>query len=249
MKIVAIVLARLTSKRLPGKTLMPILGIPMIELLIRRLSLSKKINQIVVAIPKNKKNKKLNIYLRRNKHQVFQGTEKNVLKRFYKAAKFYKADLVVRITGDCPLIDASIVDVLINKLIKNKKDFVTNAAPPTFPDGLDAEVMTFKSVKKCYKLAKNDYDKEHVTPFIRNSGKFNTLYNHYKKDHSNLRWVVDEKDDFEVVKKIFEYFHPRINFSWLEILKLTKRKAEIFEINKNVKIKNEYKKALFIKKN
>ena len=249
MRIVAIILARLTSKRLPGKTLMPILGMPLIELLIQRLSLSKKINQIVIAIPKNKKNKKLNIYLRKNKHQVFQGAEKNVLKRFYKAAKFYKADLVVRITGDCPLIDSSIVDILINKLIKNKKDFVTNAAPPTFPDGLDAEVMTFKSIKKCYKPAKSSYDKEHVTPYIRNSGKFKILYNHYKKDYSNQRWVVDEKNDFKVVKKIFEYFHPKINFGWLEILKLTKKKPKIFEINKNVKIKNKYKKTPFIKNN
>ena len=169
MKIIAVVPARLSSKRLPGKTLMPIVGIPMIELLIQRLSFSKKINQIVIAIPKNEKNKKLNIYLRKNKHQVFQGTEKNVLKRFYKATKLYKADLVVRITGDCPLVDANIVDSLINKLIKNKKDYITNANPKTFPDGLDVEVMTFKAIKKCYNLAKSNYDKEHVTPYIRNS--------------------------------------------------------------------------------
>jgi len=249
MKIIAVVVARLTSKRLPGKTLKPILGKPMIELLIRRLSLSKKINQIVIAIPKNKKNKKLDIYLKKNKHQVFQGTEKNVLKRFYTAAKLYKADLVVRITGDCPLIDANIVDNLINKLIKNKKDYITNADPLTFPDGLDTEVMTFGAIKKCYKLAKSSYDKEHVTTYIRNSGKFNVLYNQYKKNYSNQRWVVDEKNDFVVVKKIFEYFSPRINFGWLEIIKLTKRKPKIFEINKNVKIKNECKKALFIMNN
>ena len=249
MKILAVVIARLTSKRLPGKTLMPILGIPMIELLIQRLSFSKKINQIVIAIPKNKKNKKLNIYLNKNKRQVFQGTEKNVLKRFYKAAKLYKADLVVRITGDSPLIDANIVDNLINKLIKNKKDYITNANPPTFPDGLDAEVMTFKAIKKCYKLAKSSYDKEHVTSYIRNSGKFKVLYNQYKKNYSNQRWCVDEKDDFKVVKKIFEYFYPKINFGWLEIIKLTKRKPKIFEINKNVKIKNEQRKALFMMNN
>jgi len=249
MKILAVVIARLTSKRLPGKTLMPILGIPMIELLIQRLSFSKKINQIVIAIPKNKKNKKLNIYLNKNQHQVFQGTEKNVLKRFYKAAKLYKADLVVRITGDSPLIDANIVDNLINKLIRNKKDYTTNANPKTFPDGLDAEVMTFKAIKKCYKLAKSSYDKEHVTSYIRNSGKFKVLYNQYKKNYSNQRWCVDEKDDFKVVKKIFEYFNPKINFGWLEIIKLTKRKPKIFEINKNVKIKNEQRKALFMMNN
>lgn len=242
MKIIAVVPARLSSKRLPGKTLMPIVGIPMIELLIQRLSFSKKINQIVIAIPKNEKNKKLNIYLRKNKHQVFQGTEKNVLKRFYKATKLYKADLVVRITGDCPLVDANIVDSLINKLIKNKKDYITNANPKTFPDGLDVEVMTFKAIKKCYNLAKSNYDKEHVTPYIRNSGKFKILYYQYKKNYSNQRWCVDEKNDFKVVKKIFEHFNPRINFDWLEIIKLTKKKPKIFEINKNVRIKNEYKK-------
>tara|TARA_Y100000310_G_scaffold64969_1_gene60484 strand:- start:1309 stop:2058 length:750 start_codon:yes stop_codon:yes gene_type:complete len=249
MKILAVVLARLSSKRLPGKALMPILGVPMIELLIRRLSLSKKINQIVIAIPKNEKNKKLNIYLRKNKHQVFQGTEKNVLKRFYKAAKLYNADLVVRITGDSPLIDANIIDSLINKLIKNKKDYIVSNNPATFPDGVDAEVMTFKAIEKCYNLAKSNYDKEHVTPYIRNSGKFKILYHQYKEDYSNQRWCIDEKNDFKVVKKIFEHFKPRVNFGWLEIIKLTKRKPKIFEINKNVRIKNEYKKALFIKKN
>ena len=249
MKIIAVVTARLSSKRLPGKILMPILGMPMIELLIQRLSFSKKINQIAIAIPKNEKNKKLNIYLKKNKHQVFQGTEKNVLKRFYKAAKLYKADLVVRITGDSPLIDANIIDSLINKLIKNKKDYIVSNNPATFPDGVDAEVMTFKAIEKCYNLAKSNYDKEHVTPYIRNSGKFKILYHQYKKDYSNQRWCVDEKNDFKVVKKIFEHFNPRINFGWLEVIKLTKKKPKIFEINKNVRIKNEYKKALFIKKN
>ena len=246
MKIIAIVTARLTSKRLPGKTLKPNLGIPMIELLIKRLSFSKKINQIIVAIPKNKKNNKLNNFLNKKKYHVFRGSEKNVLKRFFNAAKLYKADIVVRITGDCPLIDYKIVDSLIIKLIKNKKEYITNANPLTYPDGLDAEVMTFRALKKCYKLVKKNYDKEHVTTFIRNSKKFNVIYNQYKKNYSNERWVVDEKSDLIVVKKIFKYFKPRINFGWLEIIKLRKRKPKIFEINKSVKIKNEYKKALFV---
>ena len=141
---------------------------------------------------------------------------------------------MVRITGDCPLVDANIVDSLINKLIKNKKDYITNANPKTFPDGLDVEVMTFKAIKKCYNLAKSNYDKEHVTSYIRNSGKFKILYYQYKKNYSNQRWCVDEKNDFKVVKKIFEHFNPRINFDWLEIIKLTKKKPKIFEINKKL---------------
>ena len=131
-------------------------------------------------------------------------------------------------------------------LDENKKEYITNANPLTYPDGLDAEVMTFRALKKCYKLVKKNYDKEHVTTFIRNSKKFNVIYNQYKKNYSNERWVVDEKSDLIVVKKIFKYFKPRINFGWLEIIKLRKRKPKIFEINKSVKIKNEYKKALFV---
>ena len=246
MKIVAIVTARMTSKRLPGKTLMKIIGKPIIELLIQRLSYSKKINQIVVAIPNNNKNKKLKNFLKKKQYSFFQGNEKNVLNRFYNTAKLYKADIVVRITGDCPLVDSNIVDNLIKKLIKQKKDYITNANPLTYPDGLDAEVITFKALEKCYKSVTNDYDKEHVTTYIRNSKKFNVMYNQYKVNYSDQRWVVDEKEDFIVVKKIFEYFKPRINFRWLDILKLLKRRPEIFEINKKIKIKNEYKKALFI---
>ncbi len=246
MRIIAIVTARLTSKRLPGKTLMKILGKPIIELLIKRLSYSKKINKIIVAIPKNNKNKKLKLFLEKKNFFLFQGSEENVLKRFYSAAKHYKADIVVRITGDCPLVDSQIVDGLIKKLIKNKKDYITNANPLTYPDGLDTEIITFKALEKCYKSVTKSYDKEHVTTYIRNSKKFNVMYNQNKIDYSDQRWVVDEKEDFIVVKKIFEYFKPRLNFGWLEIIKLLKKKPKIFEINKKIKIKNEYKKALFV---
>lgn len=224
MKIVAVVSARLTSKRLPGKTLMPICGIPMIEMVCKRLLFCKKIDKIVIAIPKNKKNTKLKNYLKKRKYEVFEGSEDNVLKRFYLAAKYYKADLVVRITGDCPLIDAGIVDKLIYKIINSKKDYITNDNPRTYPDGLDAEVITFKALKKCYGLVKNKFDKEHVTTYVRSSRKFNIIYDNYKHDFSHLRWVVDEKSDLKVVRKIFQYFKPRLNFSWLEVIRLTKKK-------------------------
>ena len=228
MKIVAVITARLTSKRLPGKSLMPICGIPMIEMVHKRLSFSKKINKIVIAIPKNKKNQKLKYHLKKKKYELFEGSENNVLKRFFMAAQIYSADLVVRVTGDCPLIDPKIVDELINKIIKTKKDYITNDNPRTYPDGLGAEVITFKALKKCYKLVQNKFDKEHVTTYIRSSRKFKISYNHYKRDYSHHRWVVDEKNDLKIVKSIYKYFKPRQNFGWLEIIKLAKKKPNIF---------------------
>jgi len=228
MKVIAVITARLTSKRLPRKTLMPICGLPMIEMVYKRLSFSRKINKIIIAIPKNNKNKKLREHLKKKKYDIFEGSENNVLKRFYLAAKSHNPNLVVRVTGDCPLTDSSVVDDLINKIISTKKDYITNDNPRTFPHGLDAEVITFKALEKCYKLAKDQFDKEHVTTYIRGSRKFNIIYNKYKHDYSHHRWVVDEKNDLIIVKKIFNYFKPRINFNWLEIINLLKKKPSIF---------------------
>ena len=155
----------------------------------------KKVSKIVIATTKKKEDKILSKYVVSDKVDIFFGSDSDVYSRFLEIKKLYKPDYIIRITGDCPLIDAGIVDKLIYKIINSKKDYITNDNPRTYPDGLDAEVITFKALKKCYGLVKNKFDKEHVTTYVRSSRKFNIIYDNYKHDFSHLRWVVDEKSD------------------------------------------------------
>ena len=131
--------------------------------------------------------------------------EDDVLERFYNVAKKYEADIVVRITGDCPLVDPKIVDSLIEKFISNNVNYASNINPPTFPDGLDVEVIAFSSLKKAYMKSKDKFDLEHVTPFIRRNEKkqFNLFY---KEDLSGIRWTLDESKDLKLLKKFLIIF-------------------------------------------
>ena len=145
--IVAIIQARQTSTRLPNKVLKKICNIPLIKILLARLSKSKKINEIILSIPDNNKNLKLYKEATSWHETIYKGDEKNVLKRYYYAAKKYKADIILRITGDCPLIDSKLVDNLINFFERKKVDYASNNLIATFPHGLDMEVFSFKSLK------------------------------------------------------------------------------------------------------
>ena len=155
--------------RLPEKALKNIRGKTLIKLLIDRLSLSKEIDDVLIATSTNSKNKKLVKYLKDNNIKVFQGSENNVLKRYYDASKKNNSNIIIRITGDCPLVDPQLIDKFLRIFKKKKVDYLNNIYPPTFPDGLDIEIFSFQALKKTYKLAKTQYDKEHVTPFMQNS--------------------------------------------------------------------------------
>ena len=148
MNTVAIVQARMGSTRLPKKVMKEINSVPVIGLLLNRLSKSKRISEIVLATSKEDLNKPLIDYVNSIGIPVECGSEDNVLERFYNVAKKYEADIVVRITGDCPLVDPKIVDSLIEKFISNNVNYASNINPPTFPDGLDVEVIAFNSLKK-----------------------------------------------------------------------------------------------------
>ena len=240
MKTLAIVQARIGSSRLPGKVMKSINGEPMIQILLERLSLSKKIDHIVVAISDQPSDDVLNEHLEKIKFSVFRGSENNVLKRYVDAAKDYEAETIVRITGDCPLIDPHLVDCIIDKFFSEKLDYCTNTMPPTYPDGLDVEVFTRKVLFEAEKLSYKASDFEHVTPSIRERKDINISNLRYDKDLSNLRWTVDEQSDFNLVHDIFKNFFPRKDFSWLEVLKFYESNKEIFNVNDNIK-RNEGK--------
>ena len=217
LKTAIIVQAREDSVRFPKKVLFPILKKPLILKLLERLNYSKAKNIIIVAIPKNNNNSKLKRVLKKNKYNVFEGSEQNVLKRYYDAAKKYKVDIIIRITSDCPFADPKLIDEFVKTLTQNKFDYVSNTLKPTYPDGLDAEVFTFKALKLAYRNAKNKYDKEHVTPYLKRHKKLKKFNCVYKKDLSKLRLTVDEKKDLEIIKFIFKKF-KKTNFNWEKVV-------------------------------
>jgi len=239
MYIIAIVQARLGSTRLPNKVMLPInKDVLMIEALLMRLKQSEEIDKIVVATSNSINDEPLVDYVNKIGFDVFQGDEDDVLYRYYKASLKYNPDTVVRITGDCPLVDAEIVDYVIKEYKKCNADYVSNVRPPTYPDGLDVEVFSFNALKKAHKKAKSQKDREHVTPFIYNSGEFSTNNVYNSINYSSERWTVDESLDYEVIRSIFKYFSPKIIFSWKDVLNLKKIHPSIFLKNKNL-VRNE----------
>ena len=234
MKTVAIIQARMGSTRFPNKVMRTICGTPMIGLLLARLKNSKLVDQIVLATSEDPRNDLLAKYVRDLEFTVFRGSEDDVLDRYYQAAKEAEADFIVRITGDCPLIDPAIVNQVITKLKNDSVEYVSNTLPPTYPDGLDTEVFTFQTLETAWREAKRPQEREHVTPFIRESGKFSQANLIHDPDNSKERWTVDEPEDFEVVQKIFEHFHPRRDFGWLEVLSLSRKHPDWFMPNQHI---------------
>jgi glutamate-1-semialdehyde 2,1-aminomutase len=237
-KVIAIIQARMGSTRLPGKVMKLVNGVPLIELLLHRLSKSKEIDEVVLAAPKGSLNNPLTSHVKSLGYKVYQGSENDVLDRYYQVALQQKATIVVRITGDCPLIDPKVVDTVVKAFKLNNVDYVCNIEPPTYPDGLDVEVFSFSALKTAWKEAETFGDREHVTQYIRKSGKFKVKNISNKENLSNERWTVDELEDYKVVESIFEYFSPVLDFSWQEALKLKKIRPDIFSENKHL-IRNE----------
>ncbi len=235
MKIVAIVQARMGSIRLSNKVMRKIVDVPMIGLLLKRLSKSKLLNQIILATSIDDKDQPLVDYVESLGFDCIRGSINDVLDRYSQVVIKNNADTVVRITGDCPLVDSDLVDKCINNFIKLNVDYFSNTNPPTFPDGLDIEVMKSTALKKATKEAKDPYDREHVTPYIKKEHIFSkeNLYN--DQDLSSLRWTVDDPEDFEVVTNIFEHFKPNIYFGWKDVLSLNEKNPELFSLNSTTK--------------
>jgi glutamate-1-semialdehyde 2,1-aminomutase len=162
-----------------------------------------------------------------------QGSETDVLDRFVQAARRHEADVVVRITGDCPLVDPGLVEECVRRFKATDVDYISNVDPPTFPDGLDIEVFSFGALEQAGKEASTPQDREHVTPYLRKSGRFRTASIRNDEDLSAFRWTVDEPADLEVIGMVFQHFHPRTDFAWRDVLALQQRDSSIFSRNSN----------------
>jgi len=238
MKVVALIQARMGSTRLPNKVMKSIGGIPMIELLLSRLARSKEIDQIILATSVEENNLPLIAHVQKLGYVCEQGSENDVLDRYVKAAKKHQADIVVRITGDCPLVDPDLVDECIRCFKSGDVDYFSNVNPPTFPDGLDIEIFTFKALEKASQETDDPIDREHVTPYLRKSGKFEISSMQHPQDLSALRWTVDDPEDFVVIENVFHHFQPHADFAWTEVLSLQLMQPELFDLNKHI-IRNE----------
>jgi len=241
MNIVAIIQARMGSTRLPGKVLMDINGKPLLWHIVNRVSASKYVSKIVLATSTDKKDDKIEDFAKEYRINIFRGSEDDCLDRYYQTAKKYNADVIVRITGDCPLICPDIIDKVILEYLNDSYDYVTNTILYTYPDGCDVEVFSFKALEKAWKESKDHVEREHVTVYIKNSGKFKikNVYNENPVNPEEYKWSVDRIEDLEFVREVYKYLYQNGKiFSHKEIMNLLKQHPEIKKINSNA-IMNE----------
>ncbi len=243
MKVVAIIQARVNSTRLPNKVFMDLKGKVLLEHVVERLKPSKKINEIAIATTVNRADDVIEKFCAQNGIKCIRGSETNVLERYYFSAVELQADLIVRITADDPFKDYRIIDEALDFLVRGEYDFVCNNNPATFPEGLDVEVMRFEALKKSFELAESNFQKEHVTQFIhQNKDKFKIFNIQSDENHSQKRWTIDTREDYEFVSRIYEalYIDNDI-FLTQEILNFLKKKPDLELINMDVKRSEMYK--------
>lgn len=234
----------MSSTRLPDKVMKNIAGKPMLAHVIERLKSSRMINQIIVAIG-DEKNTPLPRIAKGCGAKSFIGSKisigsaYDVLDWYYQAARHYEVDLVVRICGDCPLIDPEIINRIISLHLQAQVDYTTNSLRRTFPRGLGAEVFPFRVLEQTWKEAKQPHEREHVTPYIReHPNNFSLINLENDKDLSYMRWTVDKEKDLEFVREVYRrlYRNGKI-FLMKDILALLKKEPQLLEINKGIRQK------------
>jgi spore coat polysaccharide biosynthesis protein SpsF len=208
--VAAILQARTSSRRLPGKVLLPLLGRPLLERLVERIRQARRVDQLVVATSTEPSDDAIAALCANVGVACFRGSLDDVLDRFYRAALGTGAKTLARITGDCPLLDPAVLDGVIDTFERGGFDYASNVHPPTFPDGLDVEVMRFPALETAWREAKLPFEREHVTPYLYREGTQFRLGNHANdRDLSKLRWTVDNREDFALVEKIYGALYPR----------------------------------------
>lgn len=242
-KIVAIIQARMTSSRLPGKVLIDIVGSPMIQHVVRRVSSAKMVDQTVIATTDDPADNPIEEFCLSNGYICYRGHPFDVLDRYYQAALINQADIIVRITADCPIMDPDLIDSLIQSFLDAEVDFAANRFPPpwkrSYPIGLDIEIVHFDALKKAWLEAESAFEREHVMPYLYDQpGRFKILLTHHEPDYGDKRWTVDTPEDLALITNIFEKFAPRVDFSWLEVIEMVKKYPDLEKINTGVMAKN-----------
>ncbi len=215
----------------------------MITHLYDRIQTSQLLTEIVVATTTENADDSIAQYCSENKIQCYRGSQYDVLDRYYQAAKIYQADVIVRLTADCPLLDGDLVDSVVRVFLDKKVDFAANRLPPpwkrTFPIGLDIEVASFAALEEAWKKADQTFEREHVMPYLYNlPGRFKTFLLQYERDYGTRRWTVDTPQDLELMNAIFAHFQPRTDFSWKDVLSFLDENRELEQLNKFIQHKS-----------
>lgn len=239
MRIVSTIEARMTSTRLPGKVMLEAAGKPMLEHIVERLKLVKSIDEIVIATTENPTDDLMEEFAERLKIKVYRGDEDNVMSRVIEAGKFAKADVIVEITGDCPIIDHEIIDQTIQVYKHNSVDYVSNNNIRSYPDGMDVQVFALEKLVESSKMTNDSLDQEHVTLHIRNNPELFSRINLHSTPElylPDLGLTLDEKEDYILLKKIIEYFYDNDNpyFLCSEVIQYLKENPDLIEINSHI---------------
>ncbi|MBT8379807.1 MAG: glycosyltransferase family protein [Ignavibacteria bacterium] len=251
MKILTVIQARMGSKRLPGKVLLPLSGKPLLLRMYERVEAAKNAGEIVMAVTKEKIDDEIVKLCEKNNLNYFRGHTNDLLDRHYEAAIKFNADVVVKIPSDCPLIEPAIIDKVLISYIenRNKFDFVSNLHPATYPDGNDVEVISFDVLEEAWHKAEKSLEREHTTPYIwENPDKFrigNVTWEtgfDYSMTH---RFTIDYKEDYDFVKTVFDQLYQiKSMFTLNDILKLLEERPEIKKINEKYAGVNWYRNHL-----
>ena len=235
MNLVAIIQARVGSTRLPAKVLKDIAGKPMLARVVERVQRATLPQLVVVATSSLAGDDAVAELVHAHKIPVFRGNELDVLDRYYRAALEYEAEIVVRITADCPLIDPELIDRVIEAFLEARPDYAANSLVRTYPRGLDVEVASMESLETAWREARAPYERTHVMPYLyQHSDRFRCLNVPGNTDNSDHRWTVDIGADLEFVRAVYARLGPSRDFNWLDVLALLEREPELVSINRDV---------------
>lgn len=240
-----VIQARMGSTRLPGKVLKTIKEHSLLELQQMRVSPAKLVDKIIIATTTNQEDDAIELFCKEKNINCYRGSDWDVLDRYYQAAKSYSPKNVIRVTSDCPLHHHTVIDFVINEYTKSGKDYFSNSnfEPDFLEDGFDVEVSSFQALETAWKEAKLLSEREHVTPYIKNSGKFSCGWKKFSSAYQ-YKLSVDSPEDFKVAETIFNSFDSITDFDMNDIIKLLKEKPEILELNKESKINSGYIKSI-----
>ncbi len=240
--IVAIIQARMASSRLPGKVLQDIGGEPMLVRVVERVRRAETVSAAAVATTTDPGDDPIEALCVERGYSVSRGSQFDVLDRYYQAAKQMQAEVIVRVTADCPVIDPGVIDHTVREFLRAGVDFAANRLPPpwkrTYPIGLDTEVVTFAALERAWIEAKEPHEREHVMPYFYDlDGRFRILVVGNDADYGALRWTVDTPQDLELLRQIYAHFEGRDDFGWLDVLALMQSNPQLGAINANVRHK------------
>lgn len=238
IKIVTIIQARTGSSRLANKIFLTLTGKPLLYRMFERVAASRLKGTIVIATTTDSSDNKVESFCKDHQLKYFRGHQTDLLDRHYQAAKMFSADAVIKIPSDCPLIDAKVIDKVIQFYLDNidNYDYVSNLHPASYPDGNDVEIMSFDTLENAWINAKKNFEREHTTPYIwENLDNFrigNVLWETGKDYSMTHRFTIDYKEDYDFIKKVYdELYYENPKFGLDDILNLLERKPEIKKIN------------------